>query len=62
MILKTYARILTQDLASSLALFEQLIGREPDIWVTFNDWEIVAIGDILLVGGTQESLAPIRGS
>jgi predicted enzyme related to lactoylglutathione lyase len=62
MILKTYARVLTQDLASSLALFEQLIGHEPDIRITFNDWEIVAIGDILLVGGTEESLAPIRGS
>jgi predicted enzyme related to lactoylglutathione lyase len=62
MILKTYARVFTQDLPSALALFEQLIGREPDIRFTFNDWEIVAIGDILLVGGTEESLAPIRGS
>lgn len=62
MILKTYARIFTQDVAASLALFEQLTGCAPDIHFTFGEWELVAIGDILLVGGTEEALAPIRNS
>ena len=62
MILKTYARVFTTDLAASLPLFEQLVGREPDLRFTFGEWEIVALGDLLLVGGTAEALAPIRAS
>ncbi|WP_052733107.1 VOC family protein [Hymenobacter terrenus] len=62
MILKTYARVFTQDLPATLALFEQLIGRAPDICFTFGEWELIAIGDVLLVGGSAEALAPIRGS
>ncbi|WP_375419263.1 VOC family protein [uncultured Hymenobacter sp.] len=62
MILKTYARVFTNDLAASLPLFQQLIGREPDVRFTYGEWEIVGIGDILLVAGTDEALAPIRGS
>ena len=62
MILKTYARVFTTDLAVSLPLFQQLVGREPDIRFTLGEWEIVALGDLLLVGGTTEALAPIRNS
>jgi predicted enzyme related to lactoylglutathione lyase len=62
MILKTYARVFTNDLAVSLPVFRQLIGREPDMHFTFGEWEIVAIGDLLLVAGTDEALAPIRNS
>jgi predicted enzyme related to lactoylglutathione lyase len=62
MILKTYARIFTQDVSASLVLLEQLIGRGPDMRFTTGDWELAAIGDILLVGGTEEALAPIRNS
>lgn len=62
MILKTYARVFTQDVATSLPVFQHLVGRGPDIHFTFGEWEIVAIGDILLIGGTDEALAPIRHS
>ena len=62
MILKTYARVFTNDLAISLPLFQQLVGREPDMRFVFGEWEIVAIGDLLLVAGTDEALAPIRNS
>jgi predicted enzyme related to lactoylglutathione lyase len=62
MILKTYARVFTNELATSLPLFPQLVGREPDLRFTFGEWEIVAIGDLLLIGGTDEALAPIRHS
>jgi hypothetical protein len=62
MILKTYARVFTPNLETSLSLFQQLIGREPDIRFTYGNWEIAAIGDFLLVAGDEESLAPIRNS
>ena len=62
MILKTYARIFTEDMAATLRLFQELVGREPDLHFTLGDWELVAIGDFLLVGGTEEALAPIRHS
>lgn len=62
MILKTYARIFTNNMAHTLPIFQQLIGREPDIQFIYGDWEIVAIGDILLVAGDEETLAPIRNS
>lgn len=62
MILKKYARVFTNDLAASLPLFQQLVGREPDIRFTFGEWEIVALGNLLLEAGTDEALAPIRHS
>jgi predicted enzyme related to lactoylglutathione lyase len=60
MILKTYARIFTEDVDASLIVFKQLFGREPDMRFTSGPRELAAIGDILLVGGTEEALAPIR--
>jgi len=62
MILKTYARVFTTDLAAALPLYQQLVGREPDLQFAFGEWELVALGDLLLIGGTTEALAPIRGS
>ena len=62
MIIKTYARVFTHDLAACLPLFQELVGREPDIRFTFGEWEIVAIGDLLLIAGTEAALAPIRNS
>jgi len=62
MILKTYARVFTHDMAVTLPLFEQLVGCPPDIRFTFGEWEIVALGDFLLVAGTEAALAPIRDS
>ena len=62
MVLKTYAWVFTTDLAAALPLFRQLVGREPDLRFTFGEWEIVALSDLLLIGGTTEALAPIRTS
>ena len=61
-ILKTYSRMLTNDIGGSTAFMAGLLGTKPHMRMTFGDWEIVGIGDILLVGGTDEALAPIRGS
>jgi predicted enzyme related to lactoylglutathione lyase len=62
MILKTYARVFTQDITASLVFFEQLIGRGADLRFTSGELELAAIGDILLIGGTEETLAPLRPS
>lgn len=60
MILKTYCRVLVSDMSTTLPLFQRLVGREPDIHVTMGGWEIVALGDLLLMAGSEEALAPIR--
>jgi catechol 2,3-dioxygenase-like lactoylglutathione lyase family enzyme len=62
MILKTYARVFTNDADKSLDLFKKLQGSEPHMRLKFRDWDLIAIGDILIVGGTDEVLAPIRNS
>ncbi|UAJ10496.1 hypothetical protein [Polymorphobacter megasporae] len=62
MILKTYMRLFTTDAEASLATLRSLHGGEPHMRLTMNDWELIAIGDILLVAGSEQSLAPIRNS
>jgi hypothetical protein len=62
MILKTYARVFTNDAEQSLALFQRLHGGKPHLRLKFHGWDLIAIGDILIVGGTDEALAPIRDS
>jgi hypothetical protein len=60
MILKTYARVFTNDADKTLELFKKLHRTEPHLRLNFNDWELIAIGDTFIVGGTDESLIPIR--
>jgi hypothetical protein len=62
MILKTYLRVFTDDLEQSLLLFRQLTGRDVDLRFPMPTMslEVAAIGNICLVGGSQEALAPVR--
>ena len=62
MILKTYMCLFTTDADRSLAALRALHGGEPHMRMTLDEWEIIGIGDILLVAGSERSLAPIRGS
>lgn len=62
MILKTYTRIFTTDLEGTLRLLRPLHAGEPHLRFRFDPWELVGLGDVLVVGGTEEALAPIRGS
>ena len=62
MILKTYTRILTTDLESTVATFKAVHGTDPHFKLDFYLWTLVGIGDVLAVGGTDETLKPIRGS
>lgn len=62
MILKTYTRIFTTDLEATLRVLRVLHAGEPHLRFRFDPWELVGIGDVLAVGGTEAALAPIRGS
>jgi predicted enzyme related to lactoylglutathione lyase len=62
MIFKTYTRIFTTDLESTVATLKAVHGTEPHLRVEFAPWTLVGIGDVLAVGGTEEALEPIRGS
>ncbi len=62
MILKTYARIFTNDLDLTLRTLQPLHKNKPHLRFDFAPWQLAAIGDILVVAGTDDSLAPIRGS
>jgi hypothetical protein len=62
MILKTYTRIVTTDLESTVATLKAVHGTDPHLRLEFAPWTHVGIGDVLEVGGTDEALEPIRGS
>lgn len=62
MILKTYTRLFTTDLDKTLGVLLKLHAGEPHLRFRFDPWELVGIGDLLVVAGTDEALAPIRGS
>ena len=62
MILKTYARLFTNDPEKTLRTVQALHGGEPHIRLEFNGWHLIGIGDIFIVGGSDEALTPIRDS
>ncbi len=62
MILKTYSRMFTNDADAALTTLQRLHGRLPHLRLRFGEWDLIAIGDTFLVGGTDEALAPIRDS
>jgi hypothetical protein len=62
MILKTYARMFTNDADAALTTLQRLHGREPHLRFRFGEWDLIAIGDTFLVAGSEQSLAPIRDS
>lgn len=62
MILKTYSRLFSSDCDETLATLERLHGRKAHLRFRFGDWDLAGIGDMFVVAGTEDSLAPIRGS
>ncbi len=62
MVLKTYMRIFTEDVAQSLPLLVALTGKPPDLRFSMPEQglEIVAIGDFCLVAGARDVIDPIR--
>lgn len=62
MILKTYSRIFTDNLNASLDLLKQLVGREPELRIQFQDMEVLTIGDFSILAGPTESIKPFLGT
>ena len=62
MILKTYARVFTNDYEGTLATLERLHGRKAHLSMEYGDWTLAGIGVVFVVAGTDEALAPIRDS
>jgi hypothetical protein len=62
MILKTYTRMFTTDLEATVATLKAVHGTEPHLWLDYHPLFLVGIGDVLVIGGTDEVLTPIRGT
>lgn len=62
MILKTYTRMFTTDLGSTVATLAAVHGTEPHLWLNYEPLTLVGIGDVLVIGGKDEALVPIRGT
>ncbi|MGW7578301.1 VOC family protein [Streptomyces sp. NPDC054765] len=56
-ILKTYARLWTDDLDRALPLLAELTGAEPDLRLAFHSVELAAIGNFLVIAGPAEERA-----
>tara|TARA_R110002020_G_scaffold151545_3_gene328591 strand:- start:7504 stop:7872 length:369 start_codon:yes stop_codon:yes gene_type:complete len=41
---------------------QRLHGREPHLRFRLGEWDLASIGDMFIVAGSDESLAPIRDS
>jgi hypothetical protein len=62
MILKTYSRIFTSNIAVTLAPLRRLVSREPEIRVAFLDMEVLTIGGFCIVSVPAESIQPFLGA
>ncbi|MFI0218606.1 VOC family protein [Streptomyces lydicus] len=56
-ILKTYARLWTEDLDRALPLLEQLTGAQVDLRLTFHAVELAVLGDFLVIAGPADERA-----
>jgi hypothetical protein len=60
MILKTYARVVTEHLEESVLFFRGLTGREEDTRFSTDTGAIVAIGDFCIIGTTADAAGALR--
>ncbi|WP_369382780.1 VOC family protein [Streptomyces sp. cg36] len=56
-ILRTYARLWTDDLDGALPLLEQLTGEQPHLRLGFHEVGLAAIGNFLVIAGPAEERA-----
>ncbi|MFB7228163.1 VOC family protein [Streptomyces fimicarius] len=56
-ILKTYARLWTDDLDQALPLLEELTGERPHLRLAFHEIGLAAIGNFLVIAGPAEERA-----
>ncbi|WP_034092047.1 hypothetical protein [Streptacidiphilus albus] len=58
-VLKTYARLWSTDLDQALPPLVELVGAECDLRFTFASVEIAAVGDFLVIAGTEQAAAEL---
>ncbi|MFC9173081.1 MULTISPECIES: VOC family protein [unclassified Streptomyces] len=56
-ILKTYARLWTDDLDQALPLLEELTGERPHLRLAFHEIALAALGNFLVIAGPAEERA-----
>ncbi|WP_406144648.1 VOC family protein [Streptomyces sp. NBC_01012] len=56
-ILKTYARLWTDDLDQALPLLVELTGAQPELRLAFESVELAAVGDFLVIAGPADERA-----
>lgn len=61
-VLATLARVYVDNLDVALPTFVALTGEQPRLRFTYRDLELASIGGYLLLAGSQEALAPYRGT
>ncbi|MEU8032688.1 hypothetical protein AB0C13_29325 [Streptomyces sp. NPDC049099] len=61
-VLATLARVYVDDLDVALPTFVELTGEQPRLRFTYRELELASIGGYLLLAGSQEALAPYRGT
>ncbi|MFF9198842.1 VOC family protein [Streptomyces sp. NPDC014779] len=61
-VLATLARVYVDDLDAALPTFVALTGEQPRLRFDYRDLELATIGDYLLLAGSEEALAPYRGT
>lgn len=61
-VLATLARVYVDDLDVALPTFVELTGEQPGLRFTYRGLELASIGGYLLLAGSEEALAPYRGT
>ncbi|MFF5437968.1 hypothetical protein [Streptomyces achromogenes] len=61
-VLATLARVYVDDLDAALPTFVELTGEEPRLRFAYRDLELASVGGYLLLAGSEEALAPYRGT
>ena len=61
-VLATFARVYVDDLDVALPTFVELTGEQPRLRFAYRDLDLASIGGYLLLAGSEEALAPYRGT
>ncbi|MFF5426452.1 MULTISPECIES: VOC family protein [unclassified Streptomyces] len=61
-VLTVLARVYVDDLDAALPTFVELTGEQPRLRFTYRDLDLASVGGYLLLAGSDEALAPYRGT
>ncbi|HNX59190.1 MAG TPA: VOC family protein [Spirochaetota bacterium] len=63
-VIKTMGRVYVNDMNSAVVFYETLCGEKCGVRFTYDEMglELAGVGNLLLIAGTDEALAPFRGT